>query len=74
MRLIGDGAGQAELLLGYRGRDGVPACGGAPDALGDEVPAGTTELMLCAVVPTGFEPRYLVLGPAGPDQTALLLR
>lgn len=70
MRLIGDGAGQAELLLGHPD----PACGGAPGALGDEVPAGTAELVLCAVVPTGFEPRYLVVGTAGPEQTALLLR
>jgi hypothetical protein len=70
MDLIGDGAGRAELLDGYP----APACGGAPGALGDEIPAGTTDLVLCAVVPTGFVPRYLVLGTAGPEQTALALR
>lgn len=70
MELVGDGAGRAELLDGHP----VPACGGAPGALGDEVPAGTTDLVLCAVVPTGFEPRYLVLGTAGPEQTAVALR
>jgi hypothetical protein len=69
MELIGDGAGRAELLT-YP----APACGGAPGALGDEIPVGTADLVLCAVVPTGFEPRYLVLGTAGPDQTALELR
>jgi hypothetical protein len=70
MELVGDGAGRADLLAGYP----VPACGGASGALGDEVPAGGAELVLCAVVPTGFEPRYLVLGTAGPEQTALALR
>jgi hypothetical protein len=30
-------------------------------------------VVLCAVVPTGFEPRYLVLGTAEPDQAALRL-
>jgi hypothetical protein len=69
MELIGDGAGRAVLL-----DHPAPACGGAPGALGDEVPAGTADLMLCAVVPTGFEPRYLVLGTAGPERTALELR
>jgi hypothetical protein len=69
MELIGDGAGRAALL-----DHPSPACGGAPGALGDEVPAGTADLVLCAVVPTGFEPRYLVLGTAGPEQTALELR
>jgi hypothetical protein len=29
--------------------------------------------VLCAVVPTGFEPRYLVVGAGGTEQTALLL-
>jgi hypothetical protein len=67
LELIGAGAGRAELLLGDRFEDQAP-CGGAPDTLG-EVPAGTTELVLCAVVPTGFEPHYLVVG-----STALLLR
>jgi hypothetical protein len=70
MELIGDGPGDAELLLGYE----APACGGAPGVLAGDVPAGSAELLLCAVVPTGFEPRYLVLGTAGPEQTALQLR
>jgi hypothetical protein len=69
MELIGDGAGRAELLRGFP----EPACGGAPGALGEDIPAGTADVVLCAVVPTGFQPRYLVLGTAGPDQVALRL-
>lgn len=69
IQLLGDGAGQAELLDGFP----VPACGGAPGVLSGTASVGVTELTLCAVVPTGFEPRYL-FGTAGPDETAVPLR
>lgn len=68
MWLVGDGAGNAELL---RETDGP--CGGAPGAFPKDVPEGTAEGPLCAVVPPGFVPRYLIVGAPGPDDVAITL-